>query len=265
MYYEKLVSQRQSSFNLNKESAIINNISKGRILEAEIIAKKSLVPKESSLMQVYRRQRELSSPLYNSFVRTRPAFKYDQLSHAFMQAIKDVEQDSDNVREDSPTIEEVIEEPTPVPPMAFQKIGDKMFMEVDIRYNLEYMNVDELGAYVSNYTDKLDQFINHMSNTRATDAMKQHSIFDSHQNAFQWSLEYARYLDNYLQFRRKLQKGESIMTNLEDVYEPIKILVGEITSGNKNKNVMNEFRDIIYYLYKHNHISKNNYDALMKT
>ena len=158
MDYQKLVSQRQSSFNLNKESAIINNISKGKIFEAEIIAKKNLVPKESSLMQVYRRQREMSSPLYNAFVRTRPAFNYDQLSHAFMQAIKDVQQDSDNARDDSPTIEEVIEEPTPVPPMAFHKIGDKMFMGVDIRDNLDYMNVDELGAYVSNYRDKLDKF-----------------------------------------------------------------------------------------------------------
>ena len=103
-----------------------------------------------------------------------------------------------------------------------------------------------------------------MSNTRATDAMKQHNTFGFHQDALQRSLEYPRYLDKYLEFRRKPQEGESIMTSLEDVYERFKILLGEVTSGSKNKHVMNEFRGILYYLYKHDHISKINYDALMK-
>ena len=54
MNYQKLRQQRQSSYNLSKENAIINNVSKGKIFEAEVIAKKDLLRKENSLMQAYR-------------------------------------------------------------------------------------------------------------------------------------------------------------------------------------------------------------------
>ena len=40
------------------------------------------------------------------------------------------------------------------------------------------------------------------------------------------------------------------MTNIADVIERFKILYGEITSGNKNINLINEFRKILYYMFK---------------
>ena len=57
--------------------------------------------------------------------------------------------------------------------------------------------------------------------------------------------EYYNYINTSLGFRRGFmlhdeQQGQSIMTNIADVIERFKILYGEITSGNKNINLINE-------------------------
>ena len=64
MNCRNLITRRQSNYMLNRENAIINNISKGKILEAELMAKKDLVPKESTLMQAYREKQAEASPLH---------------------------------------------------------------------------------------------------------------------------------------------------------------------------------------------------------
>ena len=64
MNYRNLITRRQSNYMLNRENAIINNISKGKIFEAELMAKKDLVSKESSLMQAYREKQAEASSLY---------------------------------------------------------------------------------------------------------------------------------------------------------------------------------------------------------
>ena len=78
--------------------------------------------------------------------------------------------------------------------------------------------------------------------------MKQHNTFERHNNALQNSLSYRHFLDTYLQYREFGQKGSSIMTNVAVLVERFKVLYDDIKSGKKNTKLINEFRDIIYYL-----------------
>ena len=130
---------------------------------------------------------------------------------------------------------------------------------------LEALEVDEVKGVVLKYKDELGKFIEHMQNTKVTDAMEQHNIYDYHNSALQDSLAYGRFLDEYLRYREGQmgQAGSGIMTTIEDLWERFKILFGSITSGNKNPALINEFREIIYYLYKNKHISKLQYKSLM--
>ena len=64
MNYNNLVTRRQSNYKLSKENTIVNNISKGKIFEAELISKTELLPKESGLMKAYREKTTTEIPLY---------------------------------------------------------------------------------------------------------------------------------------------------------------------------------------------------------
>ena len=59
------------------------------------------------------------------------------------------------------------------------------------------------------------------------------------------------------------QKGTSIMTTMNDLIERMKILLGEIESGNTNKVLKNELRDIAHYLYSKDKINRSTYKILM--
>ena len=63
------------------------------------------------------------------------------------------------------------------------------------------------------------------------------------------------------------QQGTSItttiMTTMNDLVERMKILLGEIESGNTNKVLKNELRDIAHYLYSKDKINKSTYKMLM--
>ena len=134
----------------------------------------------------------------------------------------------------------------------WHRIGDRSFMTMPptSKEDLDRMSVDDVEMYITEYIDELTKFISHMTNTRVTDAMKQHSTYDRHNNALQNSLAYGNFLDKCVQYREHEQEGGSIMTNFHDLIERFKALYGEIMSGNKNIKALNEFRDIIYYLYK---------------
>ena len=59
------------------------------------------------------------------------------------------------------------------------------------------------------------------------------------------------------------QQGNAILTTMEDISERLKILVGEITSGNTNVKLKNELADILHYLLRKGEISKSKYKTLM--
>ena len=57
--------------------------------------------------------------------------------------------------------------------------------------------------------------------------------------------------------------GSGIMTNISDLIERVKLIIGSIEAGNSNKMLKNELSDILYYLYKNRKINKNTYDSLI--
>ena len=59
------------------------------------------------------------------------------------------------------------------------------------------------------------------------------------------------------------QQGTSIMTTMNDLIERMKILLGEIESGNTNEVLKNELRDIAHYLYSKRKINRSTYKMLM--
>ena len=61
------------------------------------------------------------------------------------------------------------------------------------------------------------------------------------------------------------QQGQSIMTNIADVIERFKILYGEIISGNKNINLINEVIEKYYISYiKNKFVEKQYYNKKMQ-
>ena len=59
------------------------------------------------------------------------------------------------------------------------------------------------------------------------------------------------------------QQGTSIMTTMSDLVERMKILLGEIESGNTNKVLKNELRDIAHYLNSKDKIYRSTYKMLV--
>ena len=110
-----------------------------------------------------------------------------------------------------------------------------------------------------------------MRKERVTNAMYAKGTYQKHRKALEKAEEYYNYntslglrrgfiLHDALQGQAQqdtAQQGQSIMTNIADVIERFKILYGEITSGNKNINLIKEFREILYYLYKANILTNN--------
>ena len=224
MNFRNLITRRQSNYMLNRENAIINITSKGMILEAELMAKKDLGAKESSLLQAYREKQAEASPLYKisqkqseqlKAIAEKQTLDYRRLSNAFMQTIRDVDDGHEAIEGDSPRVdlpvEDIFEEPTSPSeqPTEWHRVGDRVSIQVDpkSKANLDSMSLDDVDMFVNNYKHELTKFISQMKNTRIADAMKQHNTFDWHKNALQNSLSYGHFLDKYLQYREPRQQG----------------------------------------------------------
>ena len=63
MDYNKLIKRRNTNHLLRKENAIIRNISDNKIFEAELIADKDLIPKETAVMKAYREKQQSTNPI----------------------------------------------------------------------------------------------------------------------------------------------------------------------------------------------------------
>ena len=98
MDYNKLVKRRNTNHLLRKENAIIRNISDNKIFEAELIADKDLIPKETAVMKAYREKQQLTNPIYKQNqeqtkllekIVEKPTINYDKLSQSMLKAIQD--------------------------------------------------------------------------------------------------------------------------------------------------------------------------------
>jgi hypothetical protein len=59
------------------------------------------------------------------------------------------------------------------------------------------------------------------------------------------------------------QEGEGLFTSFNEIFEKLKVLIGEISSGNKNIKLKNEANDILEFLLRAKKISKNQYTKSM--
>ena len=60
-----------------------------------------------------------------------------------------------------------------------------------------------------------------------------------------------------------MKEGKGIMTNMSDLSERLKLLVGSSESGNSNIELKNELADILHNLLKNIIINKNVYNTFM--
>ena len=124
MDYNKIIKRRNTSHLLGKEDTIIQNISYNKIFEAELIADKDLIHKETAAMKVFRKKEQLTNPIYRQnqekikFVKKiaqKPEINYDKLSRAMFRAIQDNgQQQAEFSLAEEPRLEEpeeIIEEP----------------------------------------------------------------------------------------------------------------------------------------------------------
>ena len=278
MDYNKLVKRRNTNHLLRKENAVIRNISDNKIFEAELIANKDLVPKETAVMKAYREKQQLTNPIYKQNqeqtkllekIVEKPTFDYDKLSQSMLKAIQDrplIDFEGQKSLLQALNEEPVVEYPDDstddeaddsdqTEPITYHQIGKNYFMRIIATKNISNLNNEKLDNYVEEYGKELDKFRAHMRKDRVTNAMLQKVLIGNIRKALEKAEEYYNYINTSLRLRRgftlhdeqqgSAQQGTSIMTNIADVIERFKILYGEITSGNKNIKLINEFREIL--------------------
>ena len=272
--YKVLRRRHKANYNFNRENAIINNITNNRIFDAELIAQKNLVPKETPAMKAYREQSSLSSPLLRlqkeqlqelKEISDKPVINYNKMAESFVKAIKDADDRS--------------EAPQAIAP---ETISPKESLIADFDKDIEYEVVEEYNLKrinemltsreeLKSNLDSVDKLKRKLTAKIARDSkgLSQTEAYLKTQD-IRWQVEeLKKYTDRIRDILKNyntldLQTGSSILTTMEDIIERFKILYGEITSGNKNIEMINEFRDIILYLFKNKHITKDYYKELMK-
>ena len=221
-------------------------------------------------MKAYREKQQLTNPIYKQNqeqtkllekIVEKPTINYDKLSQSMLKAIQDTRPLMRQILEEQKSIldeEPVVEYPDQssddeeittdqIERISYHKIGKNYFMRIRTIKIYQILNNEELQDYVEEYGKELDKFRAHMRKERVTNTMVTRGTYWDHQKALEKAEEYYNYINTSLGLRRGFmlhdeQQGKSIMTNIEDVIERFKILYGEITSGNKNINLINDFR-----------------------
>ena len=89
---------------------------------------------------------------------------------------------------------------------------------------------------------------------------------NNHERNLREIRKYLKYIDNQIEILQKPQEvsqsGKGILTTVPEIIEQVKLLVGEITSGNTNQTLKNELSELATYLYKTKHINKSQYNKL---
>ena len=97
MNYNKLVKLRNTNHLLRKENAVIRNISDNKIFEAELIADKDLVHKETAVMKAYKEKQQLTNPIYKQNqeqtkllekIAKKPTINCNEISQSMLKAIR---------------------------------------------------------------------------------------------------------------------------------------------------------------------------------
>ena len=107
---------------------------------------------------------------------------------------------------------------------------------------------------------------------RVSDAVKKVVLNDRFRNHVDLTKKEKEFLDKlYVNAgqkihptKSKLIRGSSVFTSLEEVFERVRVLFGELTAGNTSIDLRNELADLLHYLYKHKRIKKQKYTDLIK-
>ena len=262
----ELKAKRQSIYKtLNKENAIINAIRDKDIIKAEILSGKDLVDRdpiqealkrkdderlEDGRVEGRRNHEEIVNQL--RAILDKPEFDYDKFVEAFrrMQAVERVRQ-------------EAIQ--TPLPDSEDSEIDDDETskgatggLNIDIDKGLDEDLTKKYGK-PSEFLKKGDRIAINEIREKLLNKIREYNL-KSYPTA-----HVSRYRNRLKDVLRAMdvQEGSGIITNLADLRERMKLIIGSIEAGNSSKDLKNELSEILYYLYKNRKINKNVYESLI--
>ena len=255
----KLIAKRQEVEQaIAKQNAIISAIHNGDLTKAEFLTGQQLIPTNpvvEGLLKKKKSEEVTNREILNELraIKEKPDFDYDALS----QALKyEDEQEAIDANKglllnldkdfDEDDIVRLTYYKLPIPSELYSSHHETLVSNVqdNITKVKKLKELPEIKNAKRGFLPKNDP----IKRKRAIELRKHRDVLD----------KYFKRL-KLINDGFELQKGSSIMTNMVDLVDRFKLLVGEIESGNTNKALKNELADLLQYLFRSKKLTKTQY------
>ena len=247
--YNLKAEAQQVKQNLNKQNAIIDAIRQGNIDKAEILSGSKLVSRDPLVQGLVEKANRISASQKQ---------KETNKNNEILGELRAIANKPDVLLED---IKSALTPQLPAPrPTTYDLDRD---LDDDILHEYgrpsDHMETGDIEKIKEIYDATLKEGykLNLLGSTNPKIVKRRKDL-----------VEYRKRLDiAKVAITDLKQQGTSItttiMTTMNDLVERMKILLGEIESGNTNKVLKNELRDIVHYLYSKDKINRSTYKMLM--
>ena len=253
----KLIAKRQEVEQaLTKQNAIIGAIQNGDLTKAEFLTGQQLIPTNpvvEGLLKKKKSKEVTNREILNELraIKEKPEIDYDRLRVDFgdQSAIEDVTEEG-AVAEESVLI---------APDKDFDADNFQTLRDLKLRKPSDLRDLENIEKALSTAKEYADQ-----DNVKYSDRgilPKNPTKRAEREENIRIKYVLRKYIKRLetMQEGLKLQTGKSIMTNMVDLVDRFKLLVGEIESGNTNKALKNELADILQYLFRNKKLTKTQY------
>ena len=276
--YDLIAERYLVDRDLKKQNAIVDAVRNGKFTKAEILSDRELIPRDSVLQTLFRKDREDSEHRDKKVldklqaIADKPNFDRDEFLRDFDRILQQQRLKLEMPRaieaslpDEGQVVEEAPDEQLVYPRIEPRKatIGERKYVEQPILSQRDIDRANDVEALRKHFDYGLKDYEKYFDRLNTG---------KRGQNLIAKQEEHQRNLENYIQYLRYLkqrinqletQEGSSIMTTIHDLKERLQILIGEITSGNTSKALKNELADVLHYLLKKKVLSKERYMKLM--
>ena len=238
---------------LNRKNAIIDSIRQGKVTKAEILSGTELVPRDPI------HQALITEGAKKDILKSRDLeSKRDETNDLILTELRAIANrrypDNLELLED---IRELLKTPRGDESIALPASAEPIVIDIDKGLSPDL--VERYGKPSELYGNRA-----RIEGIRDTllDEIKSNNLGRTHRYETKELTKYRNRLKDVLR-GMEVKEGKGIMTNMSDLSERLKLLVGSIESGNSNIELKNELADILHYLLKNKVINKSVYKTFM--
>ena len=243
--YNLKAESQQVKQNLNKQNAIIDAIRQGNIDKAEILSGSKLVSRDPLVQGLVEKANRISASQKQS---------ESNKNNEILGELRAIANKPDVLLED---IKRALKPQLPAPRPTTYDLERDLDDDILLEYGRlsDHMETGDIENIEKINDDILMEIrrLNLLGSKEKRIVKRRKDLVD-----YRKRLDIAKVAITDLK-----QQGTSIMTTMNDLIERMKILLGEIESGNTNEVLKNELRDIAHYLYSKRKINRSTYKMLM--